>query len=102
MPTLTAKQVGWMDQKPTPESLVRAPSPRVKCPFCDKNINPTGNVRTHSVKTAEGTQVIYWRSHIACAKEALPGEREALDVQAFEIYTSEQEAERQRALLRKH
>jgi hypothetical protein len=97
MTKLTVEQVGWASQKAL--GMFRDPRPTVECPFCDKRMNPTGNIGTHTAKHPTEEIVAYWRAHKSCTKEALPTEIEALNLEALALLEKAREDARGRANL---
>jgi hypothetical protein len=98
MPTLVESQVGFA----TRVGITRDVAPTVDCPYCDKPLNPLGNIGTHTVQHPKGNEIAFYRTHVTCAREALPCETVALDQQALALLEHSHEQARGAALIRKH
>jgi hypothetical protein len=98
MPILSENQVGIGDEN----GVTKDVSPLVACPYCDKLMNPRGNIGTRTVMHPTKKQIVFYRTHRSCADEALPIERDQLDAQALVFLEEENDQTRARGMLQKH
>jgi hypothetical protein len=89
MLTLSLHQIGIAKE----QELVKdtAPFSGVLCPYCDREMNPTGNVVTHVIEHPDGIHRVFYRTHKSCALDSLPHEEERLTQRAVELADAELE-----------